>query len=341
MSSPAQDGFYMPPEWAPHERCWMAWPCVAERWPCGLDAARNVHLDVARAISNFEKVTILAPPDEVAELGLYVSDDPIEILPMPLKDGWLRDTGPTFLTNGKGRLAAVNWQFNNWGHDDRLFTQDRDLAAQLIETLDIPGYDAPMVCEGGAIHTDGEGTLLCVETAIIDENRNPGRSRKDLEQILMSHTGTQKVIWLPRGYEQDQTGGHVDIIACFAKPGVVLLNWTDDEEDPNHAVYHECRAVLEAKKDAQGRKIEIITLPQPSPSYETDGGRLSLSYMNFYIANGGIIAPAFERPTDKEAAKVLESTFPERKVIQVPAYDLFRGGGGIHCITQQQPQGGG
>lgn len=329
----------MPPEWARHERCWIAWPCLGDRWPCGLEAARANHLDVARAISRFEPVTILAPPDEVAELGVYIGDEEgIEILPMDLHDGWFRDTGPTFLTNAdKSRLAGVNWMFNGWGTGKKVYDADRNLAMALLQHLDIPSYDAPIVTEGGAIHTDGEGTLLCVEAAIVDEARNPGVDRKVIENTLLNYTGAEKVIWLPRGYEQDETGGHVDIIACFARPGVVLLNWTDDENDPNHVVYHESRAILENSKDAQGRELEVITLPQPSPAYEDDGTRLSLSYMNFYIANGGIIAPAFEQPADKEAAAVLRRVFNDREVVQVPAYDLFRGGGGIHCITQQQP----
>lgn len=327
----------MPPEWARHERCWMAWPCLGDRWPCGLEAARAAHLDVAHAISGFEPVTILAPPEEVADLGVQVSDEPIEILPMPLHDGWFRDTGPTFLINGRGDLAGVNWMFNGWGTGKKVYDDDRDLAAALLKHLGLPCYDAPIVSEGGAIHTDGEGTLLCVESAIVDKARNPENDRGEIESVLMDYTGTEKVIWLPQGYEQDETGGHVDIVACFAAPGVVLANSTEDQDDPNYAVYHENRQILEKARDARGRVLEVVDLPQPQPVYGEDGCRLSLSYMNFYIANGGIVAPAFEQPSDKDALQILRQVFPGYEVVQVPAADIFSGGGGIHCITQQQP----
>ena len=193
-----------------------------------------------------------------------------------------------------------------------------------------------MVLEGGSIDVDGEGTVLTTAQCLLDPNRNPGKSREEIEQILCDALGAQKVIWLPRGYEDDETNGHVDEIACFARPGVVLLNMPDDKKDANWQIGQELTDFLRASTDARGRTIEVVHLPQPARRDE-GGRRLTLSYANFYLVNGGVIIPAFDDPADRVVAGQMQKLFPDREIIQIPALAIARGGGCIHCITQQQP----
>lgn len=335
MERPVSKGFFMPAEWSRHTRCWMAWPCREETWGGGIDAARHAYADVARAIAKFEPVTMICNPSDVAEVSLACGVG-IDVLPLPISDSWTRDTGPTFVVDGQGGLAGVDWRFNAWGGNYQDCAEDAELAGRLLDRLGLPRYRAPFVLEGGAIHVDGEGTVLTTEECLLNPNRNPGLDKPALEVLLKEYLGVRKVVWLGRGYDQDETDGHIDEIACFARPGLVLMTDTSDTADPNFAIFKDNMRRLEGERDAEGRAIEVVTLPQPARR-EFRGVRLTLSYTNFYIANGGIVMPAFEDPADKEAFRIMRRVFSDREVIQVPALDIVRGGGGIHCITQQQP----
>jgi agmatine deiminase len=200
-------------------------------------------------------------------------------------------------------------------------------------------YEAPFVLEGGAIHTDGEGTLLTTESVLLNANRNPGIGRADMEELLAAYLGIRKVIWLGEGLKDDDTDGHVDNLACFARPGVVLALSSSDPADANHGPLQDNLARLRAATDAQGRSFEVVEIEQPRPRYLPDGRRIAASYINFYVANGAVIMPAFEDPQDARACEAVTRAFPGREIVQVPAVDIVCGGGGIHCITQQQPRG--
>jgi len=336
MSTPREDGFFMPAEWAPHTRCWMAYPCREELWGERLAAARDAYAEVAKAVARFEKVTMLCAPEEIAEISLKCGAG-VACVPVPLDDSWTRDSGPTFLVDREGRLAGVDWIFNAWGERFRPFDQDAALARAIIERTEAVAYSAPLVTEGGAIHSDGEGTLLVVEQTLLNENRNPGRSREEVEGLLKDYTGATKVVWLPCGLVDDETDGHIDNVACFARPGVVLAMTTDDKDDPNCERLQANLEVLRSATDAQGRPLEVVTLPQPKLRLDDEGRRMALSYINFYVANGAIIMPEFGESADNRAYDVIAAQFPGREVVQVPALDILYGGGGIHCITQQQP----
>ncbi len=223
--------------------------------------------------------------------------------------------------------------------------------------LEIEGaerYRAPIVLEGGAIHVDGQGTVLTTEQCLLNPNRNPDRSRAQIERVLLEQLGAERVIWLGQGVFGDETDGHVDNLACFVRPGVVLLTWTDDESDPQHAISRDALRRLERSSDARGRSLEIVRLPSPGPLTISEqeasgviavagtqprraGDRLAASYVNFYLANSRVVLPLIDERHDDEAAEILRGCFPERELIGVPAREILLGGGNVHCITQQVP----
>jgi len=327
----------MPGEFEPHARCWMAWPCRRSAFGTRLEAARAAYASVARTISGFEPITMLANSIDVSEAARLCGPG-VTILPMDIDDSWTRDTGPTFLVDDDRCVAGVDWIFNGWGNIYPDHEQDAQMARKILDHLGMRRYEADLVSEGGAVHVDGRGTFLAVEPAILDDRRNPGMSRKEAENILSACLGVQQFIWLPFGLENDETAGHVDNVACFVRPGVVLVNSTSDPQDGNYLGSRENKAVLRASRDTSGRTLEVIPIEQPGYR-EGKEGRMALSYINFYIANGGIVMPAFDDPLDQAAFQAIRRIYPDRKVVQLPVLDILYGGGGIHCITQQQPEG--
>ncbi len=336
MRHPVEDGFFMPAEWHPHKRCWMAWPCRANMWGEHLDAAREAYAEVAKTIAEFEPVTMIANPEDVAEVSLRCGSN-VGALPLGLDDSWARDIGPSFLIDGKGGLAGIDWGFNAWGGKYDTYGKDAALAQALLAHLDLPRYQAPLVLEGGSIHVDGEGTLLTSEQCLLNPNRNPKLTPMEIEAHLRDHLGVREIVWLGQGLADDETDGHIDNLACFLKPGAVAALTTNDPEDANYEALQDNLKRLRAARDAKGRELEIVEIEQPAPAHDDDGRRLSRSYINFYMANGGIVMPSFEDPKDGPAYTALSKCFPQREVRHVQASDIVRGGGGIHCITQQQP----
>jgi len=340
VARPADDGFFMPAEWAPHGRCWMEWPSRAETWGDRIEAARDAYVEVATAIARFEPVTMIAKPKNLIDASLRVGKDKnINVYSLPHDDSWMRDNGPTFVVDGAGAVAGVDWRWNAWGNKYADHERDAAVAEEVLKHLEMRRYEAPLVLEGGAIHTDGEGTLLTTESVLLNPNRNPGIGRADMEELLAAYLGVRKVIWLGEGLKDDSTDGHVDNLACFVKPGTVLALTSSDSADANHGPLKDNLARLRAATDAQGRALEVIEIEQPRPRYLPDGSRIAASYVNFYVANGAVVMPAFEDPQDARAFEAVTRAFPGREIVQVPALDIVFGGGGIHCITQQQPDG--
>jgi agmatine deiminase len=231
----------------------------------------------------------------------------------------------------------VDWGFNGWGGKFPPYDKDAAVARAVLEHHEIERFEAPLIMEGGSFHVDGEGTLIATEQCLLNPNRNPELSREQIEEHLKAHLGVTTIIWLGEGLEEDHTDGHVDNLCCFARPGTVLLQACHDEADYNHKVYLDAKARLEKAKDAQGRELEIIEVEQPKRRKGPDGLRMGLSYINFYLPNGGVVMPAFGDPKDEIAFETLSKVFEDRKVVQVEVSDILVGGGGIHCITQQQP----
>ena len=342
IGTPSEAGFFMPAEWERHACCWMAWPCRGESY-YDIEAARDEHTLVARAIARHEPVRLLAKPEEAAEarrrcLGQNGEAAGIQVLPLPIDDSWTRDTAPTFLVDGRGSLGAVEWRFDSYGglHED--YAETAQMARRVIELAGARRFVAPIVLEGGALHTDGEGTLLTTEDVVLDERRNPGLARTQAEEVLRRYLGIEKVIWLAAALEHDATGGHVDALACFVAPGVVAALSCEDRADPQYDPLQENLARLGAAVTSTGGRLEVVTIAQPERRLDEDGRRVSASYINFYVANDAVIIPAFADPCDEPARETLARLFPGRHVVQLHIPELARLTGGIHCITQQQPQ---
>lgn len=366
--TPAFHGYYMPAEWEPHSQCWMGWPERSDNWRDNAVHAQCVFARVASAISKVEPVTVCASAAEWAKARSQLPQN-IRVVEMSMNDSWLRDTGPTFVVSKsksnlhmlEHKVAGIDWNFNCWGginegcYND--WCLDLLIARKILVIERLPRFPQSIVLEGGSIHVDGEGTCLTTEECLLNKNRNPHLSKEQIEDELKAYLGVKKVIWLPRGlFGDDDTDGHVDNMCCFVKPGVVLLSWTDDETDPQYERSVEAFSVLTNSTDANGRKFKIIKLHVPGPLYMTDdeaagilqagggkprlaGTRLAASYVNFYIANGSIIAPQFgDEKWDNEAVRVLSLAFPHHQVVRIEgAREIVLAGGNIHCITQQQP----
>ncbi|MDX3073075.1 agmatine/peptidylarginine deiminase [Streptomyces sp. NPDC088354] len=341
-NSPAADGYAMPAEWEPHARTWMAWPSPSVTFDGAEDlaASRAAWAAVARAIARFEPVTVVARPEDAAG-AREVLGAAVTVAEAPLDDAWMRDIGPTFLTGERG-LAAADWTFNGWGAQDwASWEHDARIGALVAGKAAARRYPTSFVNEGGGVHVDGEGTVLLTETVQLDPGRNPGWTRERAEAEIHAFLGTRKAIWLPRGLTADYgrfgTRGHVDIVAAFVRPGVVVVHDQRDPSHPDHAVSREAAALLRAATDAQGRRLEVVELPAPRVR-EADGEPVDHSYVNHYLCNGAVILCAFDDPADEVNKAIFGRLFPEREVVLVDARTIFAHGGGIHCVTQQQPQ---
>ena len=334
--TPLEAGFVMPAEWTPHARCWMAWPCRESLWGDALPDTQKAYAEVARTIAVFEPVTMITPPRAV-EGAIRFCGPNIEILPIEIDDSWMRDSGPTFLKRPDGVSAATAWHFNAWGGKFDPYENDARLAARLCDHLGIPYYRSSLHLEGGGINVDGEGTILTTESCVLNPNRNPGQNRREVERELCQALGGTKVIWLPGELaDGDVTDGHIDGLASFVRPGVILLEGVMDPANPRHEVFLENRRALEGAIDSSGRTIEIVHIEEAWEA-RTDSEMFCRSYINYYLANGGVVIPAYGTPGDERARSTIQRLFPDRRVVQVSVTDIAIGGGGIHCITQQQP----
>lgn len=357
-TTPAQDGFYMPAEFAPHEGCIMIFPERADSWQYGGYAARKAFAQAAEAIACSEKVTVIAS-DKQYDNARAMLPPHIRVVEMASNDSWARDYAPTFVIDGKGNRRGIDWGFNAWGGlaDGLYFPWDKDnrMARKICDLYEADVYNKrDFILEGGSIHVDGEGTAMVTESCLLSEGRNPDLSKAEIEETLKAFLNVEKVLWLPRGIYLDETNEHVDNICAFTAPGEVVLAWTEDKEDPQYALSAACLAYLEQETDAKGRQLTVHKLPLPKPvcmhreecegldlcedePTRREGDRLAASYVNFYIANKTIVMPGFGDEADEAAKAILQGLFPDREVVQIYARDILIGGGNIHCITQQVP----
>jgi agmatine deiminase len=335
----------MPPEWAPHEATWMAFPTpnatFDEHDSPSLAAARRAWADVANVIVGYEPVEMLVDEgDHSAARSLL--DPRIHLVEVALDDAWLRDSGPTFVLDQEGGTRATAWRFNGWGAQSwAAWGRDRHLGTLVGRAAGVEVDRSPLTQEGGGLHVDGAGTVLLTETVQLDPDRNPGWTRAEVEHELHQRLGTTTAIWLPRGltadYDEFGTRGHVDVVATFTRPGSVLVHTQPDPGHPDHAPMKEIAEILRASTDAAGRRLEVVELPSPTVA-EFEGRPVDHSYVNHYLGNGFVVGCAFDDPQDEKAAAILAEAYPGRDVVQVDARDIFRFGGGVHCITQQQPK---
>ena len=343
---PRRMSWTMPHEGDRQERLWLAWP--TKGYTLGDTAedaavARHTWAAVANAAANYEPVTVVAAPTHVDVARHHLSKS-VEIRAREIDDAWIRDSGPSFVKDESGALGAVTWTFNGWGQQQwATWAHDAKLGPAVAEWAGARRVDSDLVNEGGGIHVDGLGTVLVTETVQRDPGRNPGLSRAEIEAELARTIGATTVVWLPRGLTRDSdtfgTRGHVDIVATISSPGRILLHDQRDDAHPDKAVTAEIRAALADAVDARGERFEIVDLPAPSTLTDA-GGFVDYSYVNHVVINGAVIACSFDDPHDGDAVAILRDEYPGREIVTVDARPLFERGGGIHCITQQQPSAG-
>ena len=326
----------MPPEWAPHTRTWMAWPSSGYLLGEEPEEARTTWAAVAHAVLEFEPVTMVVDPVALPDAQRHL-DPRVEIVQAQLDDAWMRDIGPTFVLDEQGALGAVDWVFNGWGAQAwASWGHDAKIAATVAGHAGATLISSPLVNEGGGIHVDGAGTVLITRTVQLDEGRNPDWDEAKVEAELARTIGAERVIWLERGltrdYDEFGTRGHVDIVATFAAPGTVLVHRQDDPAHPDHAVSRGIADQLRA------HDLTVIDVPAPRATHD-EHGPVDYSYINHTLVNGGVILCGFgEEEADTRAAQIIAEAYPGRRVVLVDARPLFARGGGIHCITQQQPE---
>ena len=345
MSTPKEKKFYMPPEWYPHTCCWMQWPYnnpnhdgygTVPSWShFDFDKGRLAWSNVANSIAKFEKVKMIVHPDEISKAKKLLNSE-IEIIQLKIDDCWARDSGAIFLINKENKLGGIDWEFNGWGKF-KPFDSDNKVAKFMIQNSSATYFKNNMILEGGSIHVDGEGTLLTTEQCLLNKNRNPQLSKEEIENNLKEYLNINKIIWLKNGTDEG-TDGHVDNIACFVKAGTVLALSCKDKNDPFYERINENLEILKTSTDNRGRKLNVIELEMSYKRLIPDDDEPS-SYINFYIANKGIVMPSFEdEKADNRAKTIVQSVFPDRKIIAINGIDISMGGGNVHCITQQQPK---
>jgi len=358
-STPRSDGFRMPGEFEPHTQTWMLWPERSDNWRLGAKPAQRAWVQIATAICEFEPVTMGVNHDQY-ENARNMLPGGVRVVELSNNDAWIRDCGPTFVVNDKGVVRLVDWKFNAWGglYDGLYFPWDKDqmVPHKIAELERVGRYRAPLVMEGGSIHVDGEGTVITTEECLMSPGRNPQLSRAEIEGCLRDYLNVDNIIWLSRGIDPDETNGHVDNVACFVAPGVVLAGVTADKDDWRFELLQDNLRVLREATDARERRLRVETLPMPTITVFSEeeasgigcaensiprraGDETVASYLNFLIVNGGVIMPTFDDPNDAIAKARLETVFPGRRVVTVPGREIVLGGGNVHCITQQQPAG--
>ncbi len=357
-STPKKDGFRMPGEFEPQKQIWMLWPERPDNWRSGAKPVQKVFANVAKAIYEFEPVTVCVSREQFQNCRSVLPSG-IRVVEIASNDAWIRDCGPTFVVNDNGDVRGIDWEFNAWGGlvDGLYFPWDQDnlVAQKVCELENIDSYRTPdFVLEGGSFHVDGEGTLLTTEMCLLSEGRNPHMSKSEIEEKLKEYLNIEKIIWIKDGIDPDETNGHIDDVACFIRPGEVGCIWTDDKSSQFYQAARDAYETLCASTDAKGRKLKVHKLCMPKKYVTIKGdfdidcvegtlpredGEVSIaSYMNFLIVNGGVIVPQYDDENDELALKTIQEWFPERKVVGVKTFEVAYGGGNIHCITQQQPK---
>ncbi len=341
VQSPRQRGdeLFMPAEWAPHEGCVMSFCAASGMFPeWQVDEIRFEQARIANAIAAFEPVFMLANAND-AEEARQLCGTQVGVVEMQHYDMWTRDTLPTICFDRADRSIAICWNFNVWGEKLEGYDADRDLACRFAAWRSLPMMKADIVAEGGAFDVDGEGTLLTTQSCIQNPNRNPNLSIGDIEGVLRRLTGVDKIIWLP-GSATGITDGHVDGMARFARPGIVVADISDDPLDPEYEGLLENAKALSVATDCSGRALEVIFLKRPRwDVIRARADDFSASYANCYFANGAVILPKYGDPIrDDEAREVFVRLMPDRKIVQVGVHEISEGGGGVHCVTQQIPK---
>lgn len=327
-----------PAEAEPHARTWMAWPSTPAIYGGSgayYESVQETLGRLAAAIAENEPVAMVAPADQHA-LAAELCGAKVELVELATDDMWMRDTGPVFVRSAKGSIAAVDFGFNGWGNK-QAHARDAEVAAGVAGHLGVPSHVASIRGEGGGVEYDGDGTLLLTESCWVNDNRNPGLSRAEIEEHLKSILGVETVIWVPGVRAKDITDGHIDGSLRFVKPGLVVASaWPGDTSEWGRA-HAESLAILAKARDARGRGFEVISIPAATEVRSTRDDVLT-SYANYYVGNGALYTPQFgDGKADALAKETLGRLHPDRRIVQLDMDRIYENGGGIHCVTQQQP----
>jgi agmatine deiminase len=348
IKTPAELGFVMPAEWHRHSATWLSWPKDPETWPDRVGSVEEVFLRMMTTLAPHETVNLLVDDDEterqVRARCNFPGAENVRFIRLKTVDSWIRDYGPNFLINGNGELAFNDWVFNAWGNKYAELEKDQNIPKLLEPILRVPRFEPGIVMEGGSIDVNGADCVLTTEQCLLNPNRNPDLNRNTIEQYLRDYLGVRKVLWLGEGIVGDDTDGHIDDIARFVTPSIVVCALEDDPADANYELLQDNLKRLKSMTDLQGRPFEIVSLPMPGivGGTSTDNRnleRLPASYANFYIANNVVLAPIFGHANDQIALDTLQRVFPDRRVVGIDCEPLVWGMGTIHCVTQQQPSG--
>ena len=332
----------MPAEWEPHVAVWLAWPDNNDTFP-HLEEVRTAYTSFIAALSGSERVELLARNAAVRaairkRLNLGgIDGSHLTYRTADYADVWIRDYGPTFVTNpATSETAMVRWMFNAWGGKYEDLFRDGEIPGFLSKWLHMPVFNPGIVLEGGSVDVNGLGTIMTTRSCLLNPNRNPGHTPEEIEECLLNYLGGTHVIWLDEGIAGDDTDGHIDDIARFTGPHTIVCAWEDDKSDENYDVLMNNFGILKRSRDQDHRKLRVVKLPMPSEISGTFG-RYPASYTNFYIGNTVVIVPVFGDSHDEEALKILRKEFPGRNVVGIEANALVEGHGAFHCVTQQQP----
>lgn len=349
--TPAELGYFMPAEWQRHDATWLSWPKDPLTWPDRVAQVEEIFLQMMAALTPHEIVKLLvddaATEAAVRDRCTFAGAENIRFYHLQTVDSWIRDYGPNFLVNKRNRSLAYNdWIFNAWGNKYEELKRDNTIPARLESELGVERFEPGIVMEGGSIEVNGAGVVMTTEQCLLNPNRNPDLDQPEIEAHLKKYLGVQQVLWLGEGIVGDDTDGHIDDIARFVGPDVIICAVEEDPLDANYELLQDNLRRLQLATDADGRKFEIVTLPMPGVVAATDDkspralDRLPASYANFYIGNNVVLAPIFGHENDERALATLQRVFPARRIIRINCEPLVWGMGTIHCVTQQQPATG-
>ena len=333
---------HQPAEWDRHTACWLAWPSHAHLWRSNLGAAQAEFAGLCRAIAaeGGETLDLLvqdAAAEAEARAALALAEGQVRYHHVPVGDIWLRDTAPIFVAARPGGLGAACFRFNGWG-GKYVLPGDAQVAGQVADLSGLARLDHTWILEGGSVEADGEGTLLTTRQCLLNPNRNPGLGQAEIEKALREDLGAEKVLWLEEGLVNDHTDGHIDTLARFVAPGVVVCMEALGEGDPNAATLDRIASELAGFTDARGRKLRVVRIPSPGIVRDEEDELMPASFVNFYIGNRCVVVPTYGTPQDEAAVAALAPLFPGRRVVGRSARAILSGGGAFHCITQQQPE---
>jgi agmatine deiminase len=341
--TPQKDGFFFPPEWAPHKSTWLSFPWNIDTWEDRFENIYPSYFCFIKEVSQNEEVCINVANDEVrqlvqAKLSEYnIPTERIHLYDFPTNDSWCRDHGPSFVVNTQTKeKAIVNWGYNAWGGKYPPFSDDDNIPKRVAKALNLKLYEPHIIMEGGSIEVNGKGSLLTSKSCLLNKNRNPHLNQKEIEEIVSSYYNVQQILWVEDGIVGDDTDGHIDDTSRFVNENTVLTAMEFDRTDDNYDILKHNLSLLKEMRLLNGEKLNIIELPMPNPVYD-NGLRLPASYANFYICNEKVIVPTYSCKKDDLALDIIQSCFKERQIVGIDSTDIIWGLGSFHCLSQQEP----